>query len=158
VRYPEAKAEIVQRGAFFDISGWEKPRRDGMPPWVRHLALSDDSPETLAAWKVRLELHGLQVTDPVDHDGGVVVDLFQGSERGHARAHLPGACAERRGCSARDRDGGAVDGGKIVDGVTRLVLAIPAYPHGWPTTRIGRPRARERFRAGRLVAEEGEVR
>ena len=39
------------------------------PPWVRHLALSVDSPETLAAWKARLESHGLQVTGPVDHDG-----------------------------------------------------------------------------------------
>lgn len=55
--------------AFFDIPGLEKPKRDGMPPWVRHLALSVDSPETLAAWKTRLEAHGLQVTGPVDHDG-----------------------------------------------------------------------------------------
>ena len=47
----------------------EKPARDGLPPWVRHLALSVDSPETLAAWKARLESHGLQVTGPVDHDG-----------------------------------------------------------------------------------------
>jgi catechol 2,3-dioxygenase-like lactoylglutathione lyase family enzyme len=55
--------------AFFDIPGLEKPKRDGLPPWVRHLALSVDSPETLAAWKGRLESHGLRVTGPVDHDG-----------------------------------------------------------------------------------------
>ena len=47
--------------------------------------------------------------------------LIQGSECGHARAHLPSpTSAERRGCSARDRDGGAVDGGEIVDGVMRV--------------------------------------
>ena len=40
-----------------------------MPPWVRHLALSVDSAESLAAWKQRLEAHGLRVTGPVDHDG-----------------------------------------------------------------------------------------
>jgi catechol-2,3-dioxygenase len=55
--------------AFFDIPGLEKPQRDHVPPWVRHLALSVDSAETLAAWKRRLEEHGVQVTGPVDHDG-----------------------------------------------------------------------------------------
>lgn len=55
--------------AFFDIPGLEKPKRDQVPPWVRHLALSVDSAETLAAWKRRLEEHGVRVTGPVDHDG-----------------------------------------------------------------------------------------
>lgn len=55
--------------AFFDIRGLEKPKRDHLPPWVRHLAMSVDSPETLAAWKARLESHGLKVAGPVDHDG-----------------------------------------------------------------------------------------
>ncbi len=55
--------------AFFDIPGLEKPKPDGMPPWVRHLALSVDSAASLAAWKERLEAHGLRVTGPVDHDG-----------------------------------------------------------------------------------------
>lgn len=55
--------------AFFDIPGLEKPKRDHVPPWVRHLALSVDSAETLAAWKRRLEEHGVRVTGPVDHDG-----------------------------------------------------------------------------------------
>jgi catechol 2,3-dioxygenase-like lactoylglutathione lyase family enzyme len=58
--------EIV---AFFDIPGLEKPKRDHLPPWVRHLAMSVDSPATLAAWKARLEARGLAVTGPVDHDG-----------------------------------------------------------------------------------------
>lgn len=55
--------------AFFDIPGLEKPKRDHVPPWVRHFAMSVDSPETLAAWKTRLEAHGLKVAGPVDHDG-----------------------------------------------------------------------------------------
>jgi catechol 2,3-dioxygenase-like lactoylglutathione lyase family enzyme len=55
--------------AFFDIVGLEKPEPDRLPPWVRHLALSVDSPDTLAAWKRRLEEHGLHVTGPIDHDG-----------------------------------------------------------------------------------------
>ena len=55
--------------AFFDIVGEQKPERDSLPPWVRHLALSVDSKETLAAWKDRLEAHGLKVTGPIDHDG-----------------------------------------------------------------------------------------
>jgi len=55
--------------AFFDIPGLERPAPDHLPSWVRHLALSVDSPETLAAWKARLERHGLHVTGPVDHEG-----------------------------------------------------------------------------------------
>ena len=55
--------------AFFDIPGLEKPKRDHLPPWVHHLAMSVDSAETLAAWKTRLESHGLKVAGPVDHDG-----------------------------------------------------------------------------------------
>ena len=55
--------------AFFDIPGLEKPARDHVPPWVRHLAMSVDSRETLAAWKTRLESHGVHVDGPIDHDG-----------------------------------------------------------------------------------------
>ena len=55
--------------AFFDIPGLEKPKRDHLPTWVRHFAMSVDSMETLTAWKARLEAHGLQVAGPVDHDG-----------------------------------------------------------------------------------------
>jgi lactoylglutathione lyase len=55
--------------AFFDIVGMARPDPDHMPEWVRHLALSVDSAETLAAWKIRLRAHGLDVTGPIDHDG-----------------------------------------------------------------------------------------
>ncbi len=58
--------EIV---AFFDVPDLEKPKRDHVPPWVRHLAMSVDSAETLAAWKTRLEGHGVKVSGPIDHDG-----------------------------------------------------------------------------------------
>lgn len=55
--------------AFFDLPGLEPRPADDMPPWVRHLALSVDSAETLAAWKARLQENGLRVTGPIDHDG-----------------------------------------------------------------------------------------
>jgi lactoylglutathione lyase len=54
--------------AFFDIPGLKRPERDHVPPWVRHLAMSVDSAETLAAWKRRLESHGLHVEGPIAHD------------------------------------------------------------------------------------------
>jgi catechol 2,3-dioxygenase-like lactoylglutathione lyase family enzyme len=57
--------EIV---AFFEIEGLARPASDGVPRWVRHLALNVDSAETLAAWKERLERQGLRVTGPVNHD------------------------------------------------------------------------------------------
>ena len=50
--------------AFFDVPGLAKPTRDSVPPWVRHLAMSVDSAETLAAWKARLEAHGLGCDPP----------------------------------------------------------------------------------------------
>jgi len=40
-----------------------------MPRWVRHLALSVDSRETLAAWQAHLQRHGIHVTGPIDHEG-----------------------------------------------------------------------------------------
>ena len=55
--------------AFFEIDGLTPPADDGLPRWVRHLALSVDSKETLLAWKAHLEAHGLPVSGPVDHDG-----------------------------------------------------------------------------------------
>lgn len=55
--------------AFFDLPGLKPKVATDMPPWVRHLALSVDSAETLAAWKARLQGHGLKVIGPIDHDG-----------------------------------------------------------------------------------------
>jgi catechol 2,3-dioxygenase-like lactoylglutathione lyase family enzyme len=55
--------------AFFEIDGLTPPAYDGLPRWVRHLALSVESKATLLAWKAHLESHGLKVSGPVDHDG-----------------------------------------------------------------------------------------
>jgi len=55
--------------AFFDIEGAEKPKRDHLPTWVRHFAMSVDSYDDLMAWRQRLLDHGVQVTPVVDHDG-----------------------------------------------------------------------------------------
>ena len=55
--------------AFFDVRGLAKPTADGLPTWVRHLALSVESAETLAAWKTRLEGQGVKVSGPIEHDG-----------------------------------------------------------------------------------------
>ncbi len=55
--------------AFFDLDGAAPGAGDAMPRWVRHLALSVDSPETLAAWKTHLEARGVRVAGPIDHEG-----------------------------------------------------------------------------------------
>ena len=54
--------------AFFETEGLKRPAGDGLPRWIRHLALSVDSRETLAAWQERLTRHGVRVTGPVNHD------------------------------------------------------------------------------------------
>ena len=54
--------------AFFDIEGLTPSERDSLPRWVRHLALSVDSREAIAAWKTYLEGRGMHVSGPVDHD------------------------------------------------------------------------------------------
>jgi len=54
--------------AFFEVDGLEPPAPDRLPRWIRHLALSVDSKETLAAWQQRLQRHGVRVTGPVNHD------------------------------------------------------------------------------------------
>ena len=54
--------------AFFDVEGMERPARDRLPGWVRHLALGVDSAETITAWKAWLEQHGIRVIGPVNHD------------------------------------------------------------------------------------------
>jgi len=55
--------------AFFDIEGAEKPERDDLPTWVRHLALSVESYDDLMDWRQRLLDHGVKVSPVVDHDG-----------------------------------------------------------------------------------------
>lgn len=54
--------------AFFEVEGLEPPPPDGMPAWVKHLALSVDSHEGLLAWRRRLKEHGVLVSQVVNHD------------------------------------------------------------------------------------------
>lgn len=61
-----ASGEIV---AFFDVRDLEKPARDGVPHWVRHLALTVESADALAEWQTRLRSLGVEVSGPIDHDG-----------------------------------------------------------------------------------------
>ena len=61
--------------AFFDIEGMEKPARDRLPTWVRHLAMSVDSYDDLMAWRQRLLDHGVRVSPVVDH-GGIWFSIY----------------------------------------------------------------------------------
>lgn len=67
--------------AFFDIAGLAPGAGDGMPPWVRHLALSVESRAAIADWKTYLESKGLRVSGPVDHDG-VWLSIYFGDPNG----------------------------------------------------------------------------
>ena len=55
--------------AFFELEGVDLPPPDGLPPWIRHIALSVDSHDELLAWRTHLKQHGVEVTPVVDHDG-----------------------------------------------------------------------------------------
>jgi catechol 2,3-dioxygenase-like lactoylglutathione lyase family enzyme len=61
--------------AFFEVEGVDRPKQDGLPKDIRHLALSVASREDLESWKRRLEAHGVQVSDVVDH-GGVHYSIY----------------------------------------------------------------------------------
>jgi catechol-2,3-dioxygenase len=52
------------------VEGLERPSQgDGIPSWIRHIALNMESPEALAEVKDRLEQHGVEVLGTVDHEG-----------------------------------------------------------------------------------------
>jgi catechol 2,3-dioxygenase-like lactoylglutathione lyase family enzyme len=55
--------------AFFQIKGARPGPPDDVPVWARHIALSVDSAQTLAAWQEHLRAKGVKVIGPVDHDG-----------------------------------------------------------------------------------------
>lgn len=56
--------------AFFEVEGMTRPERgDGIPSWIRHLALSMESREAVTETKARLEEAGVDVVGVVDHDG-----------------------------------------------------------------------------------------
>lgn len=54
--------------AFFEVDGLAAAKPDGIPSWIRHLALNVDTVEALEAWKRRLTDHGVEVLGTVDHE------------------------------------------------------------------------------------------
>lgn len=62
----------LQRGgciAFFEVDDLDEPAPDGIPAWIRHLALDVASLEELSEWRDHFEAHGLNPVGIVDHDG-----------------------------------------------------------------------------------------
>lgn len=55
--------------AFFEVRGMAKPLPDGVPTWIRHLALTVGSIDELREARTRLRAHGVEVSDEVDHEG-----------------------------------------------------------------------------------------
>lgn len=55
--------------AFFEIDGQQQPPEDDVPSWVRHIALTIDSPDELESWQSHLADKGIDVKGPVDHEG-----------------------------------------------------------------------------------------
>lgn len=55
--------------AFFEVDNLEVPDvDDGIPSWIRHIALNVESNEAVDAAKAHLEANGVEVVGPVDHD------------------------------------------------------------------------------------------
>lgn len=54
--------------AFFEVEGLEEPADDGVPPWIRHIALTMESPDAVTETKNRLEQAGIDVIGVVNHD------------------------------------------------------------------------------------------
>lgn len=54
--------------AFFEVEGLEEPEDDGVPSWIRHIALTMESAEAVTETKARLEQAGVEVIGVVNHD------------------------------------------------------------------------------------------
>ena len=111
--YAMDSGEVV---AFFDIEGAEKPARDALPTWARHLALSVDSYEDLMSWRQRLLDHGVKVSPVVDHGGIWHSILLSRSQRRRARVHVSGPRPHlRRRETSRTHGGGMDQGARAAD-------------------------------------------
>lgn len=55
--------------AFFEVDGMGAPGDDGIPSWVRHIAMDVESMEALEAWKAHLRAHDVDYLGTVDHEG-----------------------------------------------------------------------------------------
>ncbi|GAA1236069.1 VOC family protein [Prauserella halophila] len=55
--------------AFFEVDGLPAAKSDGVPSWIRHLALDVSSVEELDEWREHFLRHGVEPVGVVDHDG-----------------------------------------------------------------------------------------
>lgn len=55
--------------AFFEVDGMPGPKDDGLPSWVKHIALNVTTLDELDAWKERLTEKGVEFIGTVDHEG-----------------------------------------------------------------------------------------
>jgi catechol 2,3-dioxygenase-like lactoylglutathione lyase family enzyme len=56
--------------AFFDVAGAQYAGRDdGVPKWIRHIAMNVDTYDELLSWKAWLEKQGVQTIGVIDHEG-----------------------------------------------------------------------------------------
>lgn len=55
--------------AFFEVDDMPPAKDDGVPDWVRHIALSVASREELDDWMTHLNEHGVDFIGPIDHEG-----------------------------------------------------------------------------------------
>ena len=55
--------------AFFELQKRYNKTDDGIPTYLKHVALSCDSADQLRAWHRHFEAHGLHVLGEIDHEG-----------------------------------------------------------------------------------------
>lgn len=55
--------------AFFEVEGMPRPSGDGIPLWIRHIALNVSSMDELRGWREHLLAQQVEVVGIVDHDG-----------------------------------------------------------------------------------------
>lgn len=55
--------------AFFEVDGMAAPKDDGIPSWVKHIALNVRSMDELDSWKQQLTDKGVDYIGTVDHEG-----------------------------------------------------------------------------------------
>lgn len=98
---------------FFEIEGMKRPRADGLPKDIRHVALSVESRSEIRTWEKRLEAHGVAYWVE-DHDGspsiyfsdpnGVMFEInHHPPERFDERIAAEGLDVLRRWAAARGR-------------------------------------------------------
>src|SRR5882757_2146053 len=98
--------------AFFEVDGLERPQPDGVPSWLRHVALDVESVGDLERWREHLLAHGVDTVGAVDHDGtwtslylfdpnGVRIELTVQSRELDADDYAQGLGSLNKWCAAR---------------------------------------------------------